>query len=197
MTRPKDTLTIRSYRSCFRVERRIYKLDRWRLPVPWGVPLRGLGYAAAALAVVVILSRLPEFDVVLGGLHPAFRLLGIPFLVAYGLCSFEPDGRAAHRALTARAGMRLRPRHVAAGRAAPVVGSVALLDDVTLAADERGARYRRARVVGPCRVVLRYPGDARRSWRGGKRLVIRQTASAPAERGTTVKVPEGHELWLR
>ena len=36
----REARPIRSYRVCFSLERRIYKIDRWRLPVPWGVPLR-------------------------------------------------------------------------------------------------------------------------------------------------------------
>jgi hypothetical protein len=48
-----DSLTIRSYRRVFEVDRRIYRVDRWALPVPGGVPLRGMGYFAAAVALVV------------------------------------------------------------------------------------------------------------------------------------------------
>ena len=33
--------SIRSYRRVFEVDRRIYRVDRWALPVPGGVPLRG------------------------------------------------------------------------------------------------------------------------------------------------------------
>ena len=45
-----DSLIIRSYRRVFEVDRRIYRVDRWALPVPGGVPLRGVGYFAAAVA---------------------------------------------------------------------------------------------------------------------------------------------------
>lgn len=197
MTGPTETLTISSYRACFRVERRIYKLDRWRLPVPWGVPLRGIGYAAAALVGVLVLSRVPVANVLLGGLHPAFRLLGIPIGVAYALCAFEPDGRPACRAIRARAGVRLRPRYVAAGRSVPAPGAVVRLGDVTLAADESASRYRRARIVGPCRIILRYPVRVHRSGLRDRRLALSQTSATPAERGTTVTIPERHELWLR
>src|SRR5918992_1366740 len=36
-----ERLVIRSYRRVFEVDRRIYRVDRWALPVPGGVPLQG------------------------------------------------------------------------------------------------------------------------------------------------------------
>ncbi len=47
---------IRSYQRIFRPERRIYRVEGHTLPVPGGVPLRWLAYAAAALAGVLALS---------------------------------------------------------------------------------------------------------------------------------------------
>jgi hypothetical protein len=47
---------IRSYQRIFRPERRIYQVEGHRLPVPGGVPLRWLAYAAAALVGVLALS---------------------------------------------------------------------------------------------------------------------------------------------
>lgn len=197
MTEPANRITVRSYRTCFRVERRIYKLDRWRLPAPWGVPLRGIGYAAAALVAVLLLTRLPVLGGLLDDVHPVFRLGGVPMLAAYVLCAFEPDGRPAHRAIVARVRVRLRPRYVAAPRAVPAPGTIVRLADVTLAADERTSAYRPARVVGPARVVLRYPGRARRSGWRRRRMTITQTSATALDRGVTVTVPEGHELWVR
>ena len=40
-------MVIRSYRRVFEVDRRIYRVDRWALPVPGGVPLRAVGYFVA------------------------------------------------------------------------------------------------------------------------------------------------------
>jgi hypothetical protein len=47
---------IRSYQRIFRPERRIYQVEGHRLPVPGGVPLRWLAYAAAALVAIIALS---------------------------------------------------------------------------------------------------------------------------------------------
>ena len=52
-------MVIRSYRRVFEVDRRIYRVDRWALPVPGGVPLRAVGYFAAALLAVIAAGELP------------------------------------------------------------------------------------------------------------------------------------------
>ena len=56
-------IQLRGYRRVFRIERRLYKFDRWRIPYPHGVPLRGIGYFLAL-----------EFAVVLGGATTEMQL---------------------------------------------------------------------------------------------------------------------------
>jgi len=59
---------IRSYQRIFRPERRIYQIEGRALPVPGGVPLRWLGYATAALLVVLALGSGSATLAVLGAL---------------------------------------------------------------------------------------------------------------------------------
>jgi hypothetical protein len=47
---------IRSYQRIFRPERRIYQIEGRSLPVPGGVPLRGLAYAIGTLLAVLALG---------------------------------------------------------------------------------------------------------------------------------------------
>jgi hypothetical protein len=47
---------IRSYQRIFRPERRIYQVEGHTLPVPGGVPLRWLTYAAVALVAILLLG---------------------------------------------------------------------------------------------------------------------------------------------
>src|SRR5262249_27722777 len=49
-----DALVITSYRTVFRYERRLYRIDRWRLPAPAGVPLRSLLYAPVVATLLVL-----------------------------------------------------------------------------------------------------------------------------------------------
>jgi hypothetical protein len=60
--------TVRSYQRIFKPERRIYQIDGRRLPVPGGVPLNWLAWAAGTLLVVLVLSaRSPLFTLAAAG----------------------------------------------------------------------------------------------------------------------------------
>jgi hypothetical protein len=106
-----ERFAIRSYRVCFELERRIHRIDRWRIPVPYGIPLRGLAYAALVLAVVLVAVRLLLIGAVLGLLHPALRLVVIrsrrPLLTR-----LRVDGRPAHAAGLAWVRWRAGPRRL-------------------------------------------------------------------------------------
>ena len=77
-----ERLVIRSYRRVFEVDRRIYRIDRWTLPVPGGVPLRGLGYFVAAVLAVIVCGRLPAVGVLVDALSPPLRYGVLPLMVA-------------------------------------------------------------------------------------------------------------------
>ncbi len=113
---------IRSYRRVFEVDRRLYRVDRWALPVPGGVPLRGLAYFAVALVAVVLLGALPVAGVLLGGLSAPVRYVIVPLAVAMLGTHAAPDGRAAHRFALAWVGVQLRARRRCAGRRVPREG---------------------------------------------------------------------------
>lgn len=190
----RDALTIRSYRLCFRLERRIYKIDRFRVPVSWGVPLRSVGYAAAILCAVLLAQRLPGIGDLLTGIHPAVRYAILPIGAAYALTELELDGRPAHQTMLAWLRWRSGPRQIAGLRAAPGARAGARLADISIAPDERGSHYRPARVAGPCRLLLRYPGRVTPR-RGG--LVLEQTSDKPMRRGKVLALDDGQELRLR
>lgn len=183
---------MRSYRLCFELERRIHQVDRWRIPVPYGIPLRGVAYAAGALLCVLVFSRLPLTGDVLGVLHPALRLAVLPVGAAYLLTNLRVDGRPAHAATLSWLGHRARPRRLSAFRAADP--AQARLGSLSLAGDERAARYRPGEVRGPAEVVLRYPARASRR---GSVLELRQADAGPMWAGKRVRLAEGQRLRLR
>ena len=99
-------VVIRSFRLVFdRGYRRLFKIDRYRLPFAYGLPILGIGYAAGVAFAVVLAAKLP--------------------------------------------------------------------------------------VVGPARVLLRYPS---RGWQRGRRLHVEQTSDEPLFVGTEVTVRDGEEL---
>ena len=167
---------IRSYRAVLdSVERRIYRVDRWRLPTASGVSVRACGYAIAALVLVLVLGRAPLVGALLGALPPSLRLLAIPLGAAAALTAWNPDGRAPHHAL------RGLLRHLVAAktlsglrRTEPVGTALAPLEEVQIAGGD-GPAYAPGVVRGPARLFLRYP--ARIELEG----VRRSAADRPAE----------------
>lgn len=188
-----EPLQIQSFRACFDLERRIHRLDRWRLPLPYGVPVRGITYWAALLLAVLAGSRLPVLGAVLGTLHPAVRLVVVPAAAAYALCGLRVDGRTAHAAGASWLRMALEPRRLVAFRATPPRPEHTL-GTITLAADERSGRLRPGIVQGAARVILRYPVELRER---GARLEVRQTGDAAQWRGTQVDLLPGQRLVTR
>jgi TcpE family len=183
-------LQIRSFRVCFKLERRIHKIDRWRLPLPYGIPLRGIGYAAAVLVAMLFLSRLPVIGGLLELLSPWLRYAALPVAIAYLLTQWKVDGRAAHAAGLAWLLMQLRPKRVSAFRPAAPLGPTTL-GDIAVASDERSHRYRRGVVEGPATVILRYPARLRQR---GRTLHVRQESGEPLWRGKQVTLSAGQRV---
>src|SRR3954471_17061900 len=60
---------VRSYQRLFRPDRRIYAIDGRTLPVPGGVPLRWLAYAAVTVVTMLVLAgRSPAVAFASGGI---------------------------------------------------------------------------------------------------------------------------------
>jgi hypothetical protein len=177
----EDRLIIRSYRRVFEVDRRIYRVDRWALPVPGGVPLRGVGYFAATLALVVVLGALPAIGELLAALSPPLRYVLLPLAVAVLGTQAAPDGRAAHRFAWEWLRLRLRARRRCAGRVVALEGEPTSWSGVLAVRwDGHGPRLHRGRVRGPARITVNVPVCL--AQRGG-RLVAR------AERGECAAQP--------
>jgi hypothetical protein len=188
-----DTITIRSYRLAFDLERRLFKVDRWRLPLAYGIALRSIGYGAGALAGAVALTRVPVAGVLLAAIPAPVRFVVLPLAAAYALTRVDLDGRSAHRAGLAWLRHLATPRRIVAFRRREP-SRRAIFGDLTLAPDERGARYRRAQVRGPAVVVLRYPVRARAR---GATLRLEQTSTLPMRRGKEVALRAGQRVVFR
>ena len=189
----REARPIRSYRVCFALERRIYKVDRWRLPVPWGVPLRTLGYAVAALVAVLMAQRLPLLGELVAALPAPVRLALLPGGIAYALTQLSLDGRPAHAALAPYLRQRLRRGRLARFGAVEAVGEQVRLGELAVMPDERSERLRRARIEGPATVVVRYPARVEQK---GRRLRLRQSSAEPMWKGKQITLAEGARLEL-
>ena len=183
------TVTIRSFRTAFRLERRIHKIDRWRIPVPYGVPLRTIGYAGAALVAVLIASRLPVLELLIGVLPWPVRYGVLPIGAAQLLTQVEVDGRPAHELVVAWLRLRAEGRKSIAFVSSRVRARE-LLDAVVVAPDERHVDYRRGTIDGTGAVVLRGPAELHPR---GRRLLVR-ASSQPGLRAKRVQLKPGQRV---
>ena len=191
MREDTGTIPIRSYRVCFHMERRIHRIDNWRLPVSYGLPIASLGWAALALLVMVVASGLPVLGDLLHVLHPALRLVVVPIAIAWLLSRWRIDGRPPSAAAVAYLRWRTGPRRLVALRPAPAPTAPVTLGAITFAPDERGARLRAGVVQGPARVVLRYPARLRER---GRTLHVGPTEGPPLWRGKEVRLAPDQRL---
>ncbi|HEV2975696.1 MAG TPA: hypothetical protein VGX69_12010 [Solirubrobacteraceae bacterium] len=102
-------MEIRSYRRVFELERRIYRVDRVRLN-PNGVPVRGVVYFLALLAVVIVGARLPVASLAARSIPWYARDVVLPGALAALVAIVRVDGRPFHIAAHALVRFRLRPR---------------------------------------------------------------------------------------
>ena len=192
MTEP-DLVVIRSFRVVFALERRLFKIDRWRLPLPYGLPVRGLVYAAAALVGVLVAGRLPVIGSLLGALPAPARFVGLPAVVAWLLVRARVDGRPAHDHLWALVRYHATARQLVALRAVRGRSLACVAEPVVIAADASGGVYRRARIAGPARVWLRGPAKA---CQRADTLTVVPTGGWPGQ-GCVVDLDEGESLIVR
>jgi hypothetical protein len=157
-----ERLIIRSYRRVFEVDRRIYRVDRWALPVPGGVRLRAVGYFAATVVLVVALGALPAIGDVLAVLSPPLRYAVLPLAVAVLGTQAAPDGRAAHRFAADWLRLRIRARRRCAGRVVALEGEPVLWHgELAFQPDAHSTQLRRGRVTGPARLTFNVPVELR------------------------------------
>src|SRR5215831_10748995 len=86
---------IRSYGVVFSLERRLHRIDRFRIPLPYGLPLRSVGYGAFVLVVVLAAARVPGLGQVVARLPVPVRFAVLPIVGAVLLTRLRVDGRRA------------------------------------------------------------------------------------------------------
>lgn len=150
---------IRSYRSVFELERRIYRIDRVRLN-PSGVPVRGVVYWLAILAATLAVERVPLLGAALRVFPWYLRTLALPALGAALLGMMRIDGRPFHIAAVALARYLIAPRHLCGLRPCAAPGHRWTPSELLVLPDGSGARLRRLRFTGPG--VVHQPSTGRR-----------------------------------
>jgi hypothetical protein len=201
-------MEIRSFRSVFDLERRVYSVDRLRLN-PGGVPVRGVAYFLAILVGVQLAAALPAVGVFAHALPWYLRDLALPGLGATVLGAVRLEGRTFHHAALALLRHRLGPRRLAGVHAPATVGTAWYPQDIVLLPDGSDARMRRLRYSGPGAVLvaLEHERAGRAVERGSRGLAtrglraelhIRERAGARAlPAGEVISLASGVKLLVR
>ncbi|MFZ2052516.1 MAG: hypothetical protein WAU69_16460 [Solirubrobacteraceae bacterium] len=145
-------MEIRSYRTVFDLERRIYRIDRVRLN-PAGVPVRGVVYFLALAALLALIATLPGIGLILATAPWYLREIALPAGLAALLVVLRIDGRPFHLAALSILGQALSPRTVT-GCGRPVGATCWSPDDLLLLPDGSDARVRRLSYAGPGAVLI-------------------------------------------
>jgi hypothetical protein len=194
-----DKLVVRSYRRVFRFDRRIYRVDRFAIPVPGGVPLVGLLWFLGALLSVLVGSHLPALGPLLSALSPPLRYLILPAAVAVLATQLAPDGRSAPRFAQTWLQQRVRPRRRSAGRGIPRERALRA-PAIHARPDQHTPELRRARVRGPALVSFR--DNVQVTWRRHRATLARPASGAAGTRARRqvarqVELKAGERLEIR
>src|SRR3954447_1112713 len=185
-------VVIRSFRLVFdRGYRRLFKIDRYRLPFAYGVPMLGIVYTALVALGLMLAGKLPIAGPALDALPPPVHWVALPVGLAMVMLHWRPDCLKPHIALWAWLEATLTVRELTCWQPAERDGDVLELGEITCAPDGREGRYRPGRVNGPAEVLLRYPA---RGWQRGRRLHVEQTSDQPLHVGTQITLRTGEQL---
>lgn len=185
-------MEIRSFHVVFALERRLHRIDRWRLPFPYGIPVRAIAYAAGAVMMIIVFGQLPLLGALASAMPAPLRFVIFPAAIGAGLSRLRVDGRPAHRHLLARIAHQLAPARRSGARASPAAGTVLrLAEPCVIVPDSSAPTYRPALITGPAELLLRYPAEGRQR---GLRLHLVQAGEQPLDRPQRVRLQTGQSI---
>jgi TcpE family len=192
---------VRSYGLVFKIERKLFKIDRWRLPLPGGLELRAIVYGATILFGMLIASRLPIVGLALGLLPGPLHWALIPGGLTFVLLKLQIEGRAPHRVLASMISWYFGKRLIVASASADRPVALAPIQTIWISPDWRSSRYRPAEIHGPTLLLCRYPIEAhmalnRRGERVGDLRLSNPNYRRLAHGRNTFEIPAGRKVVL-
>lgn len=145
---------IRSYRTVFDLERRIYRVDRLRLN-PGGVPVRGIVYFLTIAVAMLFAERLPLIGMFVRTLPWYVLNVGLPGAGATLFTLIKIEGRSFHLAARSVFRYSVGPRELSGLRPRVASDRRWSLQELVVLADGSDARLRRMRYTGPGAVLVR------------------------------------------
>lgn len=170
---PSPPLEIRSYRAVFDLERRLYRIDRLRLP-PGGIPMRGAVYCLALVLATTIISTLPLIGLIASMVPWYLRDVAVPIGVAALLALVRLEGRPFHLAVRALVRHRFGPRWWRGLRPASPPGARWHPDALLMLPDGSHGRWRAFTFTGPGAVMVQGAYECRDHRGGAFAAVLRR-----------------------
>lgn len=125
---------IESYARVLDAERRIWRIDRWVIPIPGGIPLTGLAWYLASAATIALAVQLPGGSLLVHAAGWPVLLVIAPLFVAMLMSRAGRDEQPAHQLLITGAlwqqrllVARWRTRRASTTTMATLVGPLELL----------------------------------------------------------------------
>jgi hypothetical protein len=169
------SIDVRSYRSVFELERRVYRIDRLRLN-PAGVPVRSFVYFAVLALAVLLIQGVPVVGAAVRELPWYLREGGLAALAAALLTVVKVDGRASHLAALSIWRMLATPRRLWRMSSASRSRARWAPPELLLLPDGSQAGAARLRYGGPGAVLVLAHHRCRLRSRG-RRLLLSATAT--------------------
>src|SRR4051795_3891275 len=125
-------VVIRSFRLVFdRGYRRLFKIDRYRLPFAYGLPILGIVYTVLGALALVVADELPIVGSALAALPPPIHWVAIPVGLSVVMRHGPPDGLPPHAALWAWLEAAFTVRDLSCWQPAEREGDAMLLGEIT------------------------------------------------------------------
>lgn len=180
-------MRIRSYARAFPSDRRIYRIDRWAVPVPGGLPLAASVWFVALAIAVWTMGQLPGVGQIVHVVGwPAAVIVG-PGAGALGLTRRCDDGRTLPELAMHRVTFGLRKRCERSVTPAPLAKALRVAGDTSLPG--------RVIVHGPGRVTL--PAWSQPQLARNGRLILSTTATAACHASRVLQLDAGEVVEAR
>lgn len=196
-------LEIRSFRTVFDLERRIYRVDRLRLN-PGGVPLRGVVYFAALALAAFAAARVAPLGWAMRVIPWYLRDLALPAAGAAALAIVRVEGRPFHLAARALVRHAVAARHLSSLRPVDPPGRRWWPPDLLVLPDGSDAQHRLLAFRGPgaVRIATSHERVIRRGWarwlvRGRPDLIVYELARRRPRRAQVIELAAGATLQVR
>ncbi|MCW2920487.1 MAG: hypothetical protein JWL76_361 [Thermoleophilia bacterium] len=180
-------MQIRSFARAFPTDRRIYRIDRWAIPIPGGLPLAASAWFLALAIAVWALGQLPGVGRLVDVVGWPAAVIVAPGAGALALTRRCDDGRTLPQLAMHRGGFELRAICARDAKPTAIPRTIRVAADVSLPG--------RVLVHGPGRITLptwTHPQLARRGL-----VVLRPVATDARATATVLQLAIGEMIEAR